>query len=271
MTEHSKRIAIFSTSDIQQYVGADTYLKARPGNLRKAVEDDTFLMSTGNLERAVRLGFDIFVVTTRPKFSSTDDWWKVYVSEDQILTPDTRQDAMFANSPGLIAPWIRLFEKLGIPLPAKSRDIDDEEFLKDTFEGPLPQIHGFHTWLEARAYLLDAKSPHSDDMTIVSGSDFEHRRIFYVTGECQHIYGPRIIIQDSATSDVMDGLKKLCLWGGHDRTRETKNGTRRFFSFEFPTNGDSSSENFLKALAFLETHGYVCAKSSMMPELVEPR
>lgn len=268
------RIAIFSTSDIQRYVGADTFLKAT-GNLRAAVGNDTFMMSTGNLERATLLGFDVWVLTTREKFSDTDNWWKEYVSADQILMPSDKwvnpecfveRPFYGANSPELIAPWLALYEKLGIPLPFRKLVDDGREWDQ---EGPGQYVQGFETWLQAKAYLLNPENLDNPDLTIVPGSDFEHRRIFHTTAELPYTYGPRILIEETADQTVLEGLKRFCLWGNFDRVWESRNGTKRFLSFEFPTNGSSTSEKFLAAKAYLESHQYLCGKPSMMPELVD--
>ena len=64
----------------------------------------------------------------------------------------------------------------GIPLPPKARPEDDTEWLQDQLEGPLPQLYGFNSWLEARDYLMYGNYPLDLDTVIVSGSDF--RRLY---------------------------------------------------------------------------------------------
>ena len=127
-----ERIVVFSTSDIQEYTRKQT------------------LESTGNLERALSLGFTVYVVTTREKFSGTDEWWLAKVNRDNVLTASrATEDDVYVNSPGTIAPWVKLYTMLGIPLPSE----------------------GFDTWTEAREMLADISLP---DKIILTERTFRH-------------------------------------------------------------------------------------------------
>jgi len=151
-----KRIVVFSTTDIQQI----DYRK--PG----------VPQSTGELERAIAMGFTVYVVSTRNKLGDGDKWW--FDQAFRVLLATTPIDDTCVMTPGLLVPWLKLYEELGIPLPIKRRDADDQEWLEDQLEGPLPQRYGFNSWLEARDYLMYVKHP--NDTIIVTGSDF--RRLY---------------------------------------------------------------------------------------------
>lgn len=153
-----KRIVVFSTSDIQ--------------TLERNVPDNGgyTLKSTGMLERAKSLGFTVYVISTRSKLSDGDAWW--FLLADRIYLSSTPSfDSWGCNSPELIAPWLKLYHELKIPLPSKRRDWDDEEFLKNELEGPLPQIFGFHSWLDAREGLRNINIP---DTILVTADGFRH-------------------------------------------------------------------------------------------------
>jgi hypothetical protein len=150
-----KRIVVFSTTDIQQI----DYRK--PG----------VPQSTGELERAIAMGFTVYVVSTRHKLSDGDKWW--FDKADYVYLATSAMDSLCANSPALITPWLKFFQELNIPLPVKARPDDDTEWLQDQFEGPLPQLYGFNSWLEARDYLYQVSL---SDTIIVTGSDF--RRLY---------------------------------------------------------------------------------------------
>jgi hypothetical protein len=127
-----ERIVVFSTSDIQEYTRNQT------------------LESTGKLEKALSLGFTVYVVTTREKFSGTDEWWLAKVNRANVLT-STRatEDDVYVNSPGTIAPWVKLYTMLGIPVPPS----------------------GFTSWTEARDMLADLNLP---DRIILTERTFRH-------------------------------------------------------------------------------------------------
>jgi hypothetical protein len=157
-----KRIVVFSTSDIQ------TWVSGPRGAMAPSLE------STGELERALSLGFTVYVISTRHKLSETDKWW--FDKANYVYLASSAMDSMCANSPALIAPWLKFFQELDIPIPAKQRDPDDTEWLQDQFEGPLPQRYGFNSWLEARDYLERGDFAFKSDNIIVTGSDF--RRLY---------------------------------------------------------------------------------------------
>ena len=171
-----KRIVVFSTSDIQTYVSGDSRL-----NPTTYVSGDSPLnptppkfQSTGELERALSLGFTVYVVSTRNKLGDGDKWW--FDQAFRVLLATTPIDDTCVMTPGLLVPWLKLYEELGIPLPIKRRDADDQEWLEDQLEGPLPQLYGFNSWLEARDYLMYGNYPLDLDTIIVTGSDF--RRLY---------------------------------------------------------------------------------------------
>ena len=169
-----KRIVVFSTSDIQTYVSGDSRLNPTTyvsGDSRLNPTPPKF-QSTGELERALSLGFTVYVISTRHKLSETDKWW--FDKADYVYLATSAMDSLCANSPALIAPWLKFFQELNISLPVKARPDDDTEWLQDQFEGPLPQRYGFNSWLEARDYLMYVKHP--NDTIIVTGSDF--RRLY---------------------------------------------------------------------------------------------
>lgn len=161
-----KRIVVFSTSDIQTLVPS--------GFVGTNVRGNQF-QSTGELERAIDLGFTVYVISTRHKLSESDKWW--FDKANYVYLATSAMDSLCANSPALIAPWLKFFQELGIPLPPKARPEDDQEWLQDELEGPLPQLYGFNSWLEARDYLMYGNYPLArGDTVIVSGSDF--RRLY---------------------------------------------------------------------------------------------
>lgn len=157
-----KRIVVFSTSDIQTLERNCT---------SPELDEGYSFRSTGELERAIDLGFIVYVISTRHKLSESDKWW--FDKANYVYLATSAMDSMCANSPALITPWLKFFQELSIPLPAKRRDADDQEWLEDKLEGPLPQRYGFNSWLEARDYLYQVSVP---DTIIVTGSDF--RRLY---------------------------------------------------------------------------------------------
>ncbi len=137
-----KRIVVFSTSDIQTWVSGDSRLNPMPPKFQ----------STGELERAIALGFTVYVISTRHKLSDTSDkWW--FDQANYVYLATTPMDSSCANTLGLLAPWLKLYDELDIPIEPNN-------------DGECK----FNNWLEARDYLSHVILPNA---VIVTGSDFK--------------------------------------------------------------------------------------------------
>lgn len=106
----NKKIAVFTTSDIFR-----TWEDERNGPQR-AEFDGHPIFTTGNLERALAEGYDVWVVTTRTRedLSHHDAWWMKLVKSDQILTSMGR-GGEGCNHPAILAPWQELFQRMSLP------------------------------------------------------------------------------------------------------------------------------------------------------------
>lgn len=113
------KIAVFSTSEIQKFEGMTRNL-----------------ISTGLLEKAIKLGYTIYVITSRTKFSELDDWW---LSKIEKLY--TGYNGYGAGDVAFIETWKQFYQDRGIDLnDLKIRRIENE--LSDS------QIDQGTSWME---------------------------------------------------------------------------------------------------------------------------
>lgn len=82
--------------------------------------EPTFVIkwSTGQLERALELGLDVYVCSLKPSLGAQDAWWRKLVkAENVFLFDELAAGTLAVNEIGRKAylPWQRLFSALGIP------------------------------------------------------------------------------------------------------------------------------------------------------------
>lgn len=139
MTTMEQNLAVFTTSEIFTMF-ADA---KNPQEPKAVLQDGTKVYSTGCLERALAVGFVVYVVTTRSKLMDHDKWWMKLVDSDRVFLTeeggmyDPRRDEI------MMTPWRRLFEAVEIEFP----------------EGK------YHFWSALRA--------HIEDYGFVRGHDFK--------------------------------------------------------------------------------------------------
>jgi hypothetical protein len=119
-----KKVAVFTTSDIQQ-------CWAEPGLKIVSEGPDLKFWSKGALEQAVAERVEIVVVTTRHKLEPTDEWWIALVGQENILLAPAETETlsrMTVNNPFLLIPWCRLFDRYGVewPNPRNWLELRDE-------------------------------------------------------------------------------------------------------------------------------------------------
>lgn len=89
------KFAVFSTSEIQKFKGMTEEL-----------------ISTGLLEKALKQGYKVFVVTTRNQFrDSSDKWW-----QDKVIKVYTGYTNGGATDEGMISVWKQFYQDFGIDL-----------------------------------------------------------------------------------------------------------------------------------------------------------
>jgi hypothetical protein len=142
----SKKTVIFSTASIHSTV----LLKGRPlvaqdevgGKSRKRY-------STGLLEKALELGYEVYVMTTQTmdelkKNTALEGWWMALVSEDRIFAcgVEVQRESKIV----MLEPWYRLFDRLGIEFPTDEKYQDHQAFRRDVrpfglyWAGDLPEL-----------------------------------------------------------------------------------------------------------------------------------
>ena len=115
------RIAVFGTSEIfTVHWSADRVELPRhlQNKLHRAtMEDDVgihHVYSTGRLERAIRLGYDVYVASTRERLDEHDSWWVGMVGKDHVfLAREWKAGEDVPVSSG----WVELFGALGLAYP----------------------------------------------------------------------------------------------------------------------------------------------------------
>jgi len=112
-----RKIAIFSTSEIFRHWYPNIGLPIISKVTRKDGRVVTFA-STGSLEKAMKNGYKIYVVSTRESLSEEDTWWRKLVNKNRIFLADKQKKDEFTENSG----WIRLFAKLGLDYPLEGRE-----------------------------------------------------------------------------------------------------------------------------------------------------
>lgn len=100
------KIAVLATGHI-----ASLY-PARAGDEPKALHRWRGIYSTGCLEKAIALRYDIWVVSTRRFLGWYDDWWLSLLPSDRVLQAH-HQDALWS--------WRMLYARLGFAWPDAQR------------------------------------------------------------------------------------------------------------------------------------------------------
>ncbi len=115
-----KKIAVFTTSDIQAHAShVRSWLKEpnRPimGTAVRESGETAEFCSWGKLEEAQAQGYHVYVVTSRSKFNSHDDWWIALVGQENIIQTGYDPNHGCANDPVTVEDW-RAFirEKIGV-------------------------------------------------------------------------------------------------------------------------------------------------------------
>jgi hypothetical protein len=112
-------IAVFTTSEI-----FSTWQDRRKNLEHKGTfeggHETVDIYSTGNLEKAVEQGYDVYVVSTRTKLGEHDEWWLSLVKRNNIFLVEKDEND---HREALLRPWKILYKHLCIDFPT-----DDEHF-----------------------------------------------------------------------------------------------------------------------------------------------
>lgn len=124
-TMHGRKIAVFGT----RHINAETPLFPEQAPVHELWHRGEHLRwySTGKLEEAIALGYEVYVVSIRPTFGPHDRWWQALVEPSHVLATGGLFAAAARGDPmtAVFAPWRELFARLGVPWNDVFSDFDD--------------------------------------------------------------------------------------------------------------------------------------------------
>jgi len=93
--------------------------------------------TTGKLEEAIALGYEVYVVSIRPVFGPHDRWWQALVPSSHVLFSSGLLAASARGDPmaAVFAPWREVFARLGVPWDESFSDFDDPATALSTRHG----------------------------------------------------------------------------------------------------------------------------------------
>jgi len=107
-------VAVLSMSDIW------TWQDVLPeGEAKDVYPDGRFIVSRGRLERALREGLEVFVVSTRSALSDYDAWWRLLVPPEHVLLGGDGAETCSVSERNASrgAGWVALYRCLGLAYP----------------------------------------------------------------------------------------------------------------------------------------------------------
>jgi hypothetical protein len=132
MLTTSKQIAVMMTSDIQDTIGQD-------GGVPITTHNGLDYYSSGVLEKLIKFGYQVMVVSTRDELSASDEWWVKLVGRENIfLTPPNSPRHLGVDNPALLAPWRELFARFKLTFPPQTRWWD--ALVMEIYEGYHPPL-----------------------------------------------------------------------------------------------------------------------------------